>query len=63
MIKQRELQPWTSRINAKRSEIDVAVSERDTLANKVAAVKTQSEEAQQALSTLRAELESKASKL
>ena len=59
-VKQKELQPWTARINSKQSEIDVAMSERDTLANKVAAVKTQNEEAQEALSKLRAELETKA---
>jgi structural maintenance of chromosome 4 len=34
--KQKELSPWTAKINAKRATIDVATSERDALAKKVA---------------------------
>jgi structural maintenance of chromosome 4 len=30
-VKQKELQPWTTKINAKQAGIDVARSERDAL--------------------------------
>ncbi|RDB19364.1 Structural maintenance of chromosomes protein 4 [Hypsizygus marmoreus] len=37
-VKQKELQPWTAKINAKQAEIDVASSERDALAKKAEAL-------------------------
>ena len=58
-VKQKELQPWTSKINGKQAEIDVARSERDELAKKAEAVKEASKEAQENLERLRAELETK----
>lgn len=53
--RQKELQPWTAKINAKQAEIDLAASERDMLAKKAEAAKTASEEAQEALEKLRAD--------
>jgi structural maintenance of chromosome 4 len=50
--KQRELQPWTSKINKKQAEIDVAYSERDMLSKKAEAAKTALEEAEQTLQQL-----------
>ena len=38
-VKQKELQPWVNKVNAKRAAIGVATSERDALAKKAAAVK------------------------
>ena len=58
-LKQKELQPWTAKINAKQAEVDVAVSERDTLVKKVEAVKSARKEAQDALDGLRADFEGK----
>lgn len=60
-VKQRELQPWTAKINAKQSEIDVAVSERDTLAKKAEAIKTAYVEAQSVLEQLQSDHETKVS--
>lgn len=37
--KQKELSPWTAKINAKQATIDVATSERDALTKKVAGLK------------------------
>ena len=51
-VKQRELQPWTAKINAKQAEKDVAVSERDTLTKKAEAVTNARKEAQEALQQL-----------
>lgn len=52
-VKQKELQPWTTKINAKQAEIDVATSERDTLSKKVEAVQNARGEAQEALEKLK----------
>jgi structural maintenance of chromosome 4 len=30
-VKQKELQPWTAKINTKQAEVDVASRERDAL--------------------------------
>ncbi|KIJ61386.1 hypothetical protein HYDPIDRAFT_70000, partial [Hydnomerulius pinastri MD-312] len=38
-VKQKELQPWTAKMNAKKASIDVATSERDTLAKKATGLK------------------------
>ncbi|KAL5519615.1 SMC4 [Sanghuangporus vaninii] len=51
-VKQRELQPWTTQINAKQAEKDVAVSERDTLKKKAEAVTNARKEAQEGLEQL-----------
>ncbi|KAG6830095.1 hypothetical protein H0H92_002268 [Tricholoma furcatifolium] len=50
--KQRELQPWTNKINAKQAEINVASSERDALAKKAEALETARKEAQETLQGL-----------
>jgi structural maintenance of chromosome 4 len=52
-VKQKELQPWTTKINAKQAEIDLAVSERDALTKKAEAVKEAGREAIEALETLK----------
>ncbi len=57
--KQKELQPWTTKINAKQAEIDVAVSERDMLAKRVEAAEAAQKEAKEALSNLTKEHEAK----
>lgn len=60
-VKQKELQPWTAKINAKQAEIDVAISERDTLAKKAEALKAAYSEAQEALEKLQESHEAKVS--
>ena len=58
-MKQKELQPWTAKINTKQAEFDVASSERDALAKKAEAVRQASKEAQEALEKLQADQETK----
>jgi len=58
-VKQKELQPWTAKINTKQAEVDVASSERDALAKKAEAVKQAGKEAQEALEKLQADQEAK----
>ena len=58
-VKQKELQPWTAKINAKQAEIDLATNERDMLAKKAEAAKAASKEAQDHLEQLRADNEAK----
>lgn len=58
-VKQKELQPWTAKINAKRAEIDVATSERDMLAKKAEEAQKASENAQTELDQLREDQEAK----
>ncbi|KAJ6499379.1 RecF/RecN/SMC [Mycena sanguinolenta] len=53
--KQKDLQPWTSKINAKESEIVVATGERDALAKKAKAAQDALEEAANNLEQLRAD--------
>lgn len=60
-VKQKELQPWTAKINTKQAEVDVASSEREALAKKSEAVKTASKEAQEAFENLQADHEAKVS--
>ncbi|OBZ79683.1 Structural maintenance of chromosomes protein 4 [Grifola frondosa] len=62
-VKQKELQPWTTKINAKQAEIDVATSERDMLSKKADAIKMASKEAQAALAQLKADQEAKTAEL
>ncbi|KAJ6475290.1 RecF/RecN/SMC [Mycena vitilis] len=57
--KQKDLQPWTTKINAKKAEVDVATSERDALAKKAKAVQDATEEASSALQQLQADQETK----
>lgn len=40
-VKQKELQPWTAKINVKQAEIDVATSECDALAKRAEALMNQ----------------------
>lgn len=58
-VKQKELQPWTAKINAKQAEIDVASSERDALARKTEALKEARKEAQENLENLQGDQEVK----
>jgi structural maintenance of chromosome 4 len=51
--KQKELQPWKTKINQKQADIDVKTSERDMLIKKAEAIKQASAEAQEALENLR----------
>ncbi|KAF9469527.1 RecF/RecN/SMC N terminal domain-containing protein [Collybia nuda] len=51
-VKQKELQPWTAKINTKRAEIDVASSEREALVKRAEALKTAGKEAQETLEGL-----------
>ncbi|KAG6907476.1 hypothetical protein DXG01_008812 [Tephrocybe rancida] len=51
-VKQRELQPWTAKINAKQAEVDVASSERDALTKKAEALEVARKEAQETLQGL-----------
>ncbi|KAI6012790.1 RecF/RecN/SMC N terminal domain-containing protein [Pisolithus orientalis] len=59
-IKQKELQPWTAKINAKKASIDVATSEREALLKKVTGLKDAVKDAEADLETKRANLEEKA---
>lgn len=60
-LKQKELQPWTAKINTKQAEVDVASSERDALAEKAEAIKQAGKQAQEALEKLQTDQEAKAS--
>lgn len=51
-VKQRELQPWTAKINAKQAEVDVATSERVALEKKAASALAAVNSAAEALQTL-----------
>ncbi|KZT08792.1 RecF/RecN/SMC protein [Laetiporus sulphureus 93-53] len=62
-VKQKELQPWTVKINQKQAEIDLATSERDMLAKKAEAAKAASQEAREALEKLQAEHSTKMEEL
>lgn len=49
--KQKELQPWTAKINTTKASIDVATSERDALVKKAADLKEAVKTAQDDLQT------------
>lgn len=57
--KQKELQPWKTKINQKQAEIDIKTSERDMLVEKAEAIKQASAEAQEALEKLRSDQKTK----
>ncbi|KAF9535621.1 hypothetical protein CPB83DRAFT_753878, partial [Crepidotus variabilis] len=58
--KQKELEPWTGKINAEQSKMDVAESERDSLAKKAEALKVQMEGATATLQNLQSDISTKA---
>jgi structural maintenance of chromosome 4 len=58
-VKQKELQPWTMKINAKQAEVNVAQSERDTLAKKAESIKDALAEAAEKEKELREEHQTK----
>ncbi|XP_006453917.1 hypothetical protein AGABI2DRAFT_181926 [Agaricus bisporus var. bisporus H97] len=58
-VKQKELQPWTTKINAKTAAIDIARSERDALAQKAEAIQKAGKEAEENLQTKRTEHQGK----
>lgn len=57
--KQKDLQPWTSKINAKRAEVDVATSEREALAKKAKTAQDAIEEASNNLEQLQTDQKAK----
>ena len=57
--KQKELQPWTAKINTKQASLDNAISERDLLQKKAEVAQQALEEAQESLEQLRDEKKSK----
>ncbi|KAJ7096401.1 RecF/RecN/SMC [Mycena epipterygia] len=57
--KQKDLQPWTTKINAKKAEVDVATSEREALGKKAKAVQDAAEEAGVKLEQLQVDQEGK----
>lgn len=59
--KQRDLEPWTVKINGKEAEINVAMSERMALSKKAEELQTTSRQASETLDQLRAEQQSKVS--
>ncbi len=58
-VKQKELQPWNTKINSKQAEIDLATNERDMLAKKAADVKEALDNAQKQLEELQSAYEGK----
>ncbi|KAG1879662.1 RecF/RecN/SMC N terminal domain-containing protein [Suillus tomentosus] len=61
--KQKELQPWTAKINVKQAAIDVARSERDALAKKATGLKDAVTQAEGQLAELQVEQEGKLNEL
>ncbi|OJA20715.1 hypothetical protein AZE42_08198 [Rhizopogon vesiculosus] len=61
--KQKELQPWTGKINIKQAAIDVATSERDALAKKATGLKDAVTQAEGQLTELQVEQEGKSNEL
>jgi structural maintenance of chromosome 4 len=57
--KQKELQPWKTKVNQKQAEIDIKASERDMLVKKAEGIRQASSEAQEALEKLRSDQKSK----
>lgn len=57
--KQKELAPWTTKINSKQAEVDLAESERAMLAEKATGAQAAVDEATAALEKLQAEKENK----
>lgn len=60
-VKQKELQPWTIKINEKQALIDLAKSERENLARKFEAIREAKEEAENTKTRLQGEKEAKVS--
>lgn len=58
-VKQKELQPWTIKFNEKRAAMDLAKSERETIAKKFEVVREAKEEAESTKSRLQGEKEAK----
>jgi hypothetical protein len=57
--KQKELQPWKTKVNQKQAEIDIKTSERDMLVKKAETIKQASAEAQETLEKLRSDQKTK----
>ncbi|KAJ3715083.1 RecF/RecN/SMC N terminal domain-containing protein [Lentinula raphanica] len=60
---QKDLQPWTAKINTKQTEIDVARGERDALVKKVESIQTALQEAEEHLEKVKSEQEDKVKQL
>ena len=58
-MKQKDLQPWTAKINKKKGELDVAVSERDALVKRMKAAELAQTEAKEGLNRLKGERDAK----
>jgi structural maintenance of chromosome 4 len=54
-VKQKELAPWTAKVNTKQAEIDLAESERALLADKATGAQAAVDEAIQGLEKLKAD--------
>lgn len=61
-VKQKELQPWINKINAKEASIGVATSERDALAKKASGLKDAVKNAQDDLEQQQATQQAKVSR-
>jgi len=57
--KQKELQPWKTKVNQKQAEIDIKTSERDMLIKKAETIKQASAEALEGLENLRSDQKNK----
>ncbi|KAI0368918.1 RecF/RecN/SMC protein [Pilatotrama ljubarskyi] len=62
-VKQKDLQPWTAKIDAKQAEIDVATSERDALQKKAEGARAARERAEAELQQLREDHKAKKAEL
>ena len=51
-VKQKDLEPWSAKINKKQAELDIATNERNMLAEKASAVKDSVADAAKALERL-----------
>lgn len=54
---QKDLQPWTAKINTKQTEMDIARGEHDALVKKVESVQTDLQEAEEHLAKVKSEQE------
>jgi structural maintenance of chromosome 4 len=59
-VKQRELEPWNTKINKKQADINVATSERDSLNKKAEDAQNAYTQANELLENLRNEQQEKA---
>ncbi|KAG8929532.1 hypothetical protein FRC02_005473, partial [Tulasnella sp. 418] len=63
VAKQKELEPWTAKVNKKQAEIDLATNERNMLAEKAEAVQNAVDEAVKTVESLMTDKEAKIAEL